>query len=164
MKRYIHVSLVNLTIDWAVIKNEIFPSRLKCDGKLDRGRDEKTWAVIIYFAGSFMGFLALYVAYDIYKAPKEIPSGTIIILIYLSIVVFMGITGILPEMIYREGHLVTHPAVIPFTGRIGQKCGGRKYGFPIEVVKTSRIPLAMVWLLFDSLYLRDERDEKDLWD
>ncbi len=54
--------------------------------------------------GSFVGFGALFLISEVYAqlgSPPKIDTGTAIFLGFLGLVVITGITGILPEILYR---------------------------------------------------------------
>lgn len=63
------------------------------------------WAFTLNFSGSAAGFIALFLIYRICSPLDrllQIGTGTGMYLIFLSIITFTGITGILPEMIMRK--------------------------------------------------------------
>ncbi len=54
--------------------------------------------------GSFAGFVALLLASHVYEQlspPRQLETGTAILLGFLALVAITGMTGILPEMLYR---------------------------------------------------------------
>ena len=58
------------------------------------------------FVGCLTGFVALFLALAVYQhlgSPPRIEAGTGVLLVFLGLLSVTGITGILPEILYRGG-------------------------------------------------------------
>lgn len=56
--------------------------------------------------GSLTGFVALFMALAVYRdlgSPPKVEAGTGVLLVFLGLLAVTGITGILPEILYRGG-------------------------------------------------------------
>ena len=63
-------------------------------------------AFVLNAVGSLTGFVALFLATDVYRhlgSPPKMEAGTSVLLVFLGLLSVTGISGILPELLYRGG-------------------------------------------------------------
>lgn len=101
------------------IRGVLIAVRAGQDEDIQRRRDSKEpwphWQrVLVHYVhafalnaiGSLTGFVALFLALAVYRhlgSPPSIEAGTGVLLVFLGLLAITGMTGILPEILYRGG-------------------------------------------------------------